>query len=200
MLSRDATATADDMGVDDDNELKQAQQAQGATALMLASCIHDAAVAVSATARCLKLGADVNARDTNGTTALMCAAREGDSHAKVVALLLAAGADPHIEEETQLLSALGIALTTAAGARFGPSAVRSCVTVSRHGPLLKLLTEASGAEASHAQMQWAVLLDEARRAGWVRLGTVRHPGPLDRDEVDECRRALGMVLMNRERA
>ena len=72
---------------------------------MLASCIHDAAVAVSATARCLKRGADVNARDAHGTTALMCAAREGDSHAQVVALLLAAGADPHIEEETQLLVA-----------------------------------------------------------------------------------------------
>ena len=133
MLSRVATAaSADDTGVDDENELKQAQQAQGATALMLAACIHDAAVAVSATARCLKRGADVNARDANGATALMCAAREGDSHAQVVALLLAAGADPHIEEETQLLTALGIALTTTAGAHVGPSAVWSCVTVSRH--------------------------------------------------------------------
>ena len=49
-MPRDLTAaSADDTGLDDDNVLKQAQQAQGATALMLASCIHDAAVAVSAT-------------------------------------------------------------------------------------------------------------------------------------------------------
>lgn len=41
MLSRVATAaSADDTGVDVENELKQAQQAQGATALMLASCIR----------------------------------------------------------------------------------------------------------------------------------------------------------------
>ena len=37
--------------------------------------------------------------------------------------------------------------------------------MTRHGPLLRLLTEASGEEASHAHMQWAVLVDEARRAG-----------------------------------
>ena len=167
------------------------QQVKGRTALMSASCMSPT-LALSAAVRCLKLGADVNARDANGTTALMFAAREGDSHAPVVALLLGAGADPQLEEDTQLLTALGMALT--AGAHVAG------VKVARDGPLLRLLTEACGEEDSHAQMQWAVLLDEARRAGWLRPdGTVRPPGPLDRDEVDECRRALGQVLANRER-